>query len=54
MFKKSGAIPVTNNIYEHITKNFNPEWTDWCNPSEGYCQHPSPIRGNKPNGPQYP
>ena len=41
MFKESGAIPVTANMYEHMTKNFNPEWTDWCDPSEGYCVRPA-------------
>ena len=41
MFKESGAIPVTANMYEHMTKNFNPEWTDWCNTSEGYCVRPA-------------
>ena len=61
MFKDSGAIPVTNNMYEHITKNFNPEWTNWCDPSEGYCQDPAydPSTGNNttqgvPNNEQKP
>ena len=61
MFKESGAIPVTNNIYEHITKNFNPEWTNWCHNGPGYCQDPAydPSTGNHttqgvPNNEQKP
>jgi hypothetical protein len=32
MFKEPGSIAVVNNIYEHITKNFNTEYNHWCNP----------------------
>ena len=48
MFKESGAVPVTSNMYEHITKNFNSDWTDWCNGDPGYCKNPiyDPSTGN--------
>jgi hypothetical protein len=48
LFKESGAIDVTNNMYNHITKNFNTEWTDWCDGRPGYCKSPiyDPNTGN--------
>ncbi len=30
MFKDPGSIAVVNNIYEHITNNFNQDYTHWC------------------------
>ena len=45
IFKESGAIPVINNIYKHITANFEPGWTNWCDPSNGYCINPNLSHG---------
>ena len=36
MFKEPGSLTVVNNIYEHITNNFNTDYNHWCNP-DGRC-----------------
>ena len=36
MFKEPGSVAVVNNIYEHITDNFNTDYTHWCS-STGRC-----------------
>tara|TARA_R110000868_G_scaffold13414_1_gene62708 strand:- start:38 stop:1417 length:1380 start_codon:yes stop_codon:yes gene_type:complete len=35
MFKEPGSLAVVNNIYEHITNNFNTDYSHWCNPQGG-------------------
>jgi hypothetical protein len=35
MFSQPGSVAVVNNIYEHITENFNTEYAHWCNPQGG-------------------
>jgi hypothetical protein len=36
MFKEPGSVAVVNNIYEHITNNFNTGYSHWCN-QDGSC-----------------
>ena len=36
MFKEPGSVAVVNNIYEHITNNFNTDYSHWCN-QDGSC-----------------
>jgi hypothetical protein len=36
MFKDPGSLAVVNNMYDHITNNFNTDYNHWCNP-EGRC-----------------
>lgn len=36
IFKDPSSVAVVNNIYEHITNNFNTDYNHWCNP-EGRC-----------------
>ena len=30
MFKEPGSVTVVNNIYEHITNNFNTDYSEYC------------------------
>ena len=36
VFKEPGSVTVVNNMYEHITKNFNTDYSHWCDP-DGRC-----------------
>lgn len=36
MLSEPGSIAIINKIYDHITDNFEKDWTDWCKPGECY------------------
>ena len=38
MFSEPGSTLVVNNMYNHITENFQPDWTNWCYPGQCYFE----------------
>ena len=50
MLKEPGSVAIINNIYNHITTNFNPDWTNWCIPGECHFENHT----KDPNRPSNP
>ena len=46
MFSEPGSVAVVNNIYNHITDNFEPVWTNGCHP--GKCYFEGARRNDQP------